>query len=163
MVEQNKLGQQKIDIMHKLNMLKKQKEKLEELKNVYENDLKIYYKIKEEILKKKNYTISELFIEKYKVFNHLEINSTISFENFNLLYRPETLSTSYDDLFISNDYENKFINNRNYHYDDDGNSVDTCTEDDIYYDSDGNTHYSNFEDENNYFESLPDDIIKKSL
>lgn len=113
--KQKEIAQEKIDITHNINLLKKEKEKLENDMNVYELDLKLYYKFKNSLLENKNFILPELFENKYNIFKQLEEKNQLSFENFVLLYNNESIPTDYDGIFNNtpNDYENKFINHDN--------------------------------------------------
>jgi hypothetical protein len=104
---QNKLNQNKIDTIHKLNLLKKEKEKITEENNIYECDLKLYNKFKEELLNNKDFIIPFMFEEKYKIFKNLDIENNISFENFKKKFIPKKMITSYNNLF-ENDIDNLY-------------------------------------------------------
>ena len=95
--EYNEIGQQQIMLNHNINLLKKEKEQYEEDLNIYENDLSLY-----KLFKEQQTEIPCLFEKKYKIFKHLDNLNKISFDNFNLLYNKENVSTSYDSLFIEN-------------------------------------------------------------
>jgi hypothetical protein len=109
------IAQEKINITHNINLLKKEKEKLENDMNVYNLDLKLYYKFKNLLLENKKFILPELFENKYNIFKQLDDKGQLSFDNFVLLYNNESISTDYDGIFNNtpNDYENKFINHDN--------------------------------------------------
>ena len=113
--KQKKIAQEKINIIHNINLLKKEKEKLENDMNVYNLDLKLYYTFKKSLLENKKFILPELFENKYNIFNQLEEKNQLSFENFVLLYNNESIPTDYDGIFNNtpNEYENKFINHDN--------------------------------------------------
>lgn len=73
-----KLGLEKYELNKELNELKIEKKRLDEKKNQYETDLKLYNIFK----KKENFTIPELFIEKFNLFQKLEKNNTLNFDNY---------------------------------------------------------------------------------
>jgi hypothetical protein len=97
--QQDDLGQQKIDIVNRINNLRNDKKKIEEQHIEYEYNLKLYYKFKQELLKNSKFTVPCLFIDKYELFDKLEKEKNLSFENFINLYKPVQVSTEYDNLF----------------------------------------------------------------
>jgi len=113
--KQKEIAQEKINIIHNINLLKKEKEKLENDMNVYELDLKLYYKFKNLLSENNKFILPELFENKYNIFSQLEEKHQLSFENFVLLYNNESIQTDYDGIFNNtpNEYENKFINHDN--------------------------------------------------
>ena len=102
------MAKQKIELQHKINILKKQKEKIEESKNVYENDLKLFKIFKQSKESDVNFKIPELFIKKYEIMEKLNSDNILSCENFLKNYQHDTY---YGDYFSSNSYEDMFINN----------------------------------------------------
>ena len=80
--EYKKLMQMKIDTKHEINELKKQKIKLEEDKESYEYDLKIYKKLKNEKEKIENFEIPEIFTLKYNIYKKLEESNELNFNVF---------------------------------------------------------------------------------
>ena len=99
---------QKIELQHKINMLKIHKEKIKESKNIYENDIKLYDYFIEEKQKKENFTIPELFIKKYNIIQKLKEANNLSWESFTTLYVDT--NNNYNDYFLSNSYDEMFIN-----------------------------------------------------
>jgi hypothetical protein len=102
------MAKQKIDLQHKINILKKQKEKIEESKNVYENDLKLYKIFKQSKESDVNFKVPELFIKKYEIMEKLNCDNILSWENFIKNYQHDNY---YGDYFSSNSYEDMFVNN----------------------------------------------------
>ncbi len=99
------LAKQKIDIQHNINLLNNKKHRLEELKQIYDTDLKLY-----NIFKTKNtkFVIPALFVSKYNLFKKLELENNISFETFMKEFNDEN---NINDSFLDNDYNNKFYKN----------------------------------------------------
>jgi hypothetical protein len=110
--KKNDIAQEKINLNHSLNLLKREKEKLENDINTYDTDLELYYKFKSKILIDKQFIIPILFENKFNIFKQLEEQNQISFDNFTLLYNNEVIPSDYDGIFnnTDNEYENKFIN-----------------------------------------------------
>jgi hypothetical protein len=106
------IAKQKIDLQHKINILKKQKEKIEESKNVFETDLKLFNMFKQSKKLNNTFEIPELFAEKYKIMEKLAVDNSLTWENFYKTFN-ETFkhNNNYIDYFASNDYENIFVNN----------------------------------------------------
>ncbi len=104
------LAKQKIDIQHDLNLLNKKKEKLEELKQVYETDINLYKRFKEMSEKNPKFIIPTLFTEKYKLFQKLDAEDNISFETFTQEFN--TKKEDVKELFSDSDYNNKFYNRK---------------------------------------------------
>ncbi len=101
------MAKQKIDLQHKINLLKKQKERIEESKNVYENDLKLYKMFKQSKETNNDFVVPELFAKKYDVMQMLEQENKLSWDNFSKNYQQENY---YGDYFSSNSYEDMFVN-----------------------------------------------------
>jgi hypothetical protein len=107
-----KLMQMKIDTKHQINELKKQKIKLEEEKESYEYDLKIYKKLKNEKEKIENFEIPEIFILKYNIYKKLEESNELNFQVFTKEWEKIKPVNNYN-LFTTNTYENSFTNLNN--------------------------------------------------
>ena len=95
------------DIQYKLNLLKKDKEKLEE-KNIYNVDKDLYFKFKQSLETDDQFTVPEIFVNKYKVFRELEEEDNLCWEEFNKRFVPENIDTSYNSLF----FNEQFLDNR---------------------------------------------------
>ena len=104
--KQNILAQEKINVVHNINLLKEELKKKEEKLNQYNYDLELYNKFKD--LKTKNplFVIPFMFEHKYNIFHILDCQNNLSYENYMEKYKPEKISTTYDGLF-EEDYENK--------------------------------------------------------
>jgi hypothetical protein len=95
----NIIGQEKIDIVHNLNLLKQQKNKEIEKENIYNSDIKIYKILKLKKEKDNKFEIPELFKQKYEIFKNLELNNLLNYENYYKMYEPEQITTSFDNCF----------------------------------------------------------------
>ena len=110
--EYKKLMQIKIDTKHEINELKKQKIKLEEDKESYEYDLKIYNKLKKDKEKIENFVIPEIFTLKYNIYKKLEESNELNFNAFRIEWEKVKPQNNYN-LFTTNTYENLFTNSHN--------------------------------------------------
>ena len=110
--EYKKLMQIKIDTKHEINELKKQKIKLEEDKESYEYDLKIYNKLKNDKEKIENFVIPEIFTLKYNIYKKLEESNELNFNAFRIEWEKVKPQNNYN-LFTTNTYENLFTNSHN--------------------------------------------------
>ncbi len=100
-------AKERIELQHKINMLKVQKEKIEESKRVYESDLKLYNMFKQSLVNTPTFVVPELFSKKFIIMKQLDDQDQLSWDNFCQHYQHETF---YSDLLIaSNSYENSFI------------------------------------------------------
>ena len=100
------MAKQKIELQHKINMLKIKKEKIEESKSVYENDLKLFNIFKESRQTDPNFIIPELFANKFEVMDKLYNVNNLSWENFITNYQHDN---NYGDYFGTNNYEDMFV------------------------------------------------------
>lgn len=110
--EYKKLMQKKIDTKHEINELKKQKIKLEEDKESYEYDLKIYNKLKKDKEKIENFVIPEIFTLKYNIYKKLEESNELNFNAYRIEWEKVKPLNNYN-LFTTNTYENLFTNSHN--------------------------------------------------
>ena len=110
--EYKKLMQIKIDTKHEINELKKQKIKLEEDKESYEYDLKIYNKLKKDKEKIENFVIPEIFTLKYNIYKKLEESNELNFNAYRIEWEKVKPQNNYN-LFTTNTYENLFTNSHN--------------------------------------------------
>ena len=110
MLQENK--KKIIETKHEINMLKLQKNRIEETKYKYIIDLDLYYKFKINLEEDSNFKIPELFIEKYKLFDKLEKTNKLTCENFNIEYKEIDFHGNISNIFkIDNPFENKFLEN----------------------------------------------------
>jgi hypothetical protein len=108
--DENKLSESQLQ--SKLNLLKMQKERIEESKTKYEIDLKLYNEFKEKLETDNEFVIPELFIEKYKIFHQLDQEENISWESFSLLHKESDYLGNFANVFqINNAFETKFLQN----------------------------------------------------
>jgi len=103
-----KLAEDKLILQHKINMLKIQKERIRESKEIYENDIKLYNKFKQEKLKNLQFIIPELFKNKFDIFKKLDDENKLDWNNF---IKENTHVNTYNEYFKLNSYDETFINN----------------------------------------------------
>ena len=103
-----KLAEDKLILQHKINMLKIQKERIRESKEIYENDIKLYTKFKQEKLKNQQFIIPELFKNKFDLFKKLDDENKLDWNNF---IKENTHVNTYNEYFKLNSYDETFINN----------------------------------------------------
>ena len=97
-----KMAKQKIEIQHKINILKIQKEKIEESKRIFENDLKLFNLFNESKQKDSNFEIPELFNKKYEIMIKLNNDNKLNWDEF--VKEFHTGENNYDDYFCLNNY-----------------------------------------------------------
>ena len=104
--KQTILGQDKINVVHNINLLKEELKKKEEKLTQYNYDLELYNKFKD--LKNKNslFVIPFMFEQKYNIFYVLDNNNKLSYDNFMEKYKPNKINTQYDELFEENESNN---------------------------------------------------------
>ena len=93
--------EEKSKIEYELNVLKKEKQRMEDSKKEYEVDLELYNRFKKIFEENPDFELPELFINKYKIFNELDINNNLSWETFYQNYKKENMTNSYSVLFDS--------------------------------------------------------------
>lgn len=97
-------------LQHNINLLKVQKEKIEESKQKYKIDLNLYKKFSEELSRDINFLIPDLFEHKFKIFQELEKDGEITWEKFSKLYKEEDYNGISKNIFEDiNSYENNFL------------------------------------------------------
>jgi hypothetical protein len=108
-----KLAEDKINIQHKINLLKLQKERIRESKEIYDNDIILYNKFKQNLSDTK-FIIPELFKDKFNLFKKLEEDNELNWENFvkkynhSIIYNEDFKLNSYDKSFIDEDKKEDF-------------------------------------------------------
>jgi hypothetical protein len=100
--------QEKIDLTSKINELKLQKKKIEEAQNEYNNDIQLYHKFKKDKDSNINFIIPELFTLKYGIFDKLNNEKKLNFENYREEYNKIKPKNNYD-MFSANPYEESFV------------------------------------------------------
>lgn len=113
LAKMNEVGIEKSNITQKINLLNLEKKKINEKENEFNYDLELYNKFKLIIKQNPKFIIPELFIEKFKIFEKLDDNNNLNFENFYDNYIITKIETDYDNLFNNTDHLNKFINRDN--------------------------------------------------
>ena len=110
--EYKKMQQDKIDITHQINKLKIEQKKLKEAEVEYNLNLNLYKKFSEEINKDpKNFKMPELFTLKYNIYERLDKENNLNFENYKAIWDKEKPKNEYE-LFKSNPYEDAFVSNK---------------------------------------------------
>ena len=97
--EEEKRNKEKNEVEYELNKLKKEKEKIEESKKIFDVDLNLYKKFKKIKSDNTDFILPELFIEKYNVFEKLDNDNNLNWENFYVNYKQKNLQSSYDNIF----------------------------------------------------------------
>ena len=97
--EEEKRNKEKSEVEYELNKLKKEKEKIEESKKTFDVDLKLYKQFKKLKSDNTNFVVPELFTEKYNVFEKLDNDDNLNWENFYVNYKQKNLQSSYDNIF----------------------------------------------------------------
>lgn len=100
------MAKQKIELQHKINMLKVQKKKIEESKVAYANDIKLFELFTESKQKDPNFVIPEIFNKKFELMTKLNQDNKLSWDNFVKEYHHENL---YNEHFGLNSYEEMFV------------------------------------------------------
>jgi hypothetical protein len=102
------MAKQKIELQHKINMLKIHKKKIDESKMAYENDIKLFDLFSQNKQKDSKFVIPELFIKKYNLMSKLKEENNLSWETFVKEYQDEN-QNNYNELFGPNSYEEMFL------------------------------------------------------
>lgn len=104
--DEEKRNKEKSEIEYELLKLKKDKEKINESKKIYDVDLDLYYKFKNIKENNSEFVIPELFAKKYDVFEMIEKEGNLNWENFFANYKQKNLSSSYSEMFDNGDARN---------------------------------------------------------
>lgn len=102
------MAKQKIELQHKINMLKNHKKKIEESKISYENDFKLFELFSQNQQKDPNFIIPEIFKDKFSLMKKLNENNNLSWETFMKEFQQSGIN-NYDDLFGLNSYDEMFL------------------------------------------------------
>lgn len=101
--EEEKLDEEELkklaEISKRLNILKKEKERMENSKNTYDVDIKLYERFKKELKENENFEIPEMFREKYKIMDKLFNENNLTWQTFVENYDPQFSDNSYMNLF----------------------------------------------------------------
>lgn len=100
------IAKQKIELQHRINMLKIHKERMEESKKVFKNDMKLFELFENSKKDDPSFNIPDLFKEKYSVMTKLRNEDQLNWESFVREYQPEN---NYNDYFSLNQYEEGFL------------------------------------------------------
>jgi hypothetical protein len=104
--EYKEIVQAKIDLQHNLNLLKQKKEKIEQSKNIYNSDLKLYNIFKNSKTTNPEFEIPEIFTKKFDLFELLVQENRLSWDNFVGEYKHENM---YNDYFSITCHEDMYI------------------------------------------------------
>lgn len=104
------LANKKIELQHNINMLKVKKQRIEESKNVFDNDMKLFELFSNNINENNDFVIPELFQKKFTLMNQLKEENRLDWENFTEEYKH--VDQSYSDYFTPTLYDLKFENSK---------------------------------------------------
>ena len=94
-----KIEKDKIDLHNKMEKLRKKKEKIVEMKNMYESDLNVYKALMKKKSENDKFEIPPIFIEKYRVIELLKEKNNLTIENYYKLYKIENKNNCWSGLF----------------------------------------------------------------
>jgi len=106
-----KIQEERAVLTNEINQLKLKKKKLQELEQEYNINLNLYKKFVEEKTKDSEFKIPELFILKYSIYERLDKENNLNFENYKIIWEKEKPKNEYD-LFKTNTYEDSFISKK---------------------------------------------------
>lgn len=96
---------------HMENIKQQQKKVIEESRNKYKTDYKLYLKFKDLKEKDEKFEIPGLFKRKYEVMKKLDNENNLSWETFNTEYKEEDYTGKNKNVFdVANEYEASFTN-----------------------------------------------------
>jgi hypothetical protein len=105
--EMKDMANKKIELQHNINLLKFHKNKIEESKIVYDNDIKLFNIFLENKQLDPNFEIPDIFTEKFNLMFKLNQEGKLSWNNFINEFQHKNL---YNEYFDINSYEAKFNN-----------------------------------------------------
>ena len=108
----NEIEKEKHDLIHNMNLLKVQQNKIIEIKQVFDVDLKLFNQFKLTKETDNDFVIPELFLNKYKIMNKLLLEDKLDWSNYYNKMKNNKDNDIYNEHFITNSYENSFINNK---------------------------------------------------
>ena len=108
----NEIEKEKHDLIHNMNLLKVQQNKIIEIKQVFDVDLKLFNQFKLTKETDNDFVIPELFLNKYKIRNKLLLEDKLDWSNYYNKMKNNKDNDIYNEHFITNSYENSFINNK---------------------------------------------------
>ena len=106
-------------------MLKVLKERMSELKEIYNNDIKLYNKFKLNLIDDSKFIIPELFKDKFIIFQKLDNENRLDCDNFLKEYNH---NNTYEDYFKLNSYDESFIKSDKKNEIDEEFEIDSDTE-----------------------------------
>ena len=107
------LTEKKRKINHNINILKNQKKKIEEKKQMYNGNLQLFNLFSENIKKNKEFKIPPLFQEKYNIFLDLKKDDKLDYDNYIAVYDKIHKDEDYNNFFTSNQYNESFEKTNN--------------------------------------------------
>ena len=104
-IKNKKINEQK-DLQHNINLLKIKKDKMKELKSIYENDFKLFNLFNENKLKSDTFVIPCMFEKKYNLFKKLLNENNLSCHTFIKEYNNN--ESNNDNIFIKQNIDEEF-------------------------------------------------------
>lgn len=87
------------EINRELNILKQHQKRLQEKQTEYEANKDLYLRFKKEMKEREAFIVPELFLEKFKLFEKLEKDNMLTFENYIKNEGNNFIENSYELLF----------------------------------------------------------------
>jgi hypothetical protein len=113
---QDAVNKKRRENLKRLNELKDTKRKFEEKKNQFEADKKAYFMVKKDMSKNSDMKMPELFVNKYPIFERLEKENTLTFENY-IEFEPKPpnilLNENINNMFSKSDPKTSMLENDN--------------------------------------------------
>ena len=104
-----KIQQDKAELTHKINMLKNNKKKIENEMSIFNTEVELYKKFKNNLETDKTFCIPELFDIKYKLYLSLDNENKLNFDDYYRKWLEIRPSNNYN-MFDTNSYETSFHN-----------------------------------------------------